>query len=88
MLKAAGLSHAELIAERTPADFARTGSPHGALYGAVGHGRLGPFRRPRMRGKYRGQFFTGAGTHPGGGVPMVALSGRFAADMAMRDVAL
>ena len=40
------------------------------------------FRRPRIRGGTPGLFFAGGGTHPGGGVPLVMLSGRFAAEMA------
>lgn len=78
-------SGAKVVGERTPHDFAALGAPRGSLYGAVGHGRMGPFSRPRMRGKYAGQFFVGGGTHPGGGVPMVALSGRFAAELAMTE---
>ncbi|MCC6811558.1 MAG: phytoene desaturase [Deltaproteobacteria bacterium] len=73
------VSPATIIAERTPADFARFGAPKGALYGALGHGRLGPFFRPKAQGR-DGRWFAGGGTHPGGGVPMVMLSGRFAAN--------
>lgn len=74
---------AVVLAERTPADFAREGAPRGSLYGFLPRGRFGPFRRPRMRGEPAGVFFAGGGTHPGGGVPMVMLSGRWAADMAL-----
>ena len=71
-----------VLAERTPTDFARLGAPGGSLYGFLPHGRLGPFRRPRLRGRTKGLFYAGGGTHPGGGVPLVLLSGRFAAAMA------
>lgn len=74
-----------IVGERTPSDFAALGAPHGSLYGAVGHGRLGPFGRPRMRSLVRGKYFVGGGTHPGGGVPMVAQSGRFAAELLLQD---
>lgn len=70
-----------VLGERTPADFARLGAPGGSLYGFLPHGRLGPFRRPRLRGRTPGLFYAGGGTHPGGGVPLVLLSGRFAAAM-------
>lgn len=74
------LSTAQLTlrAELTPHDFSRWGAPGGSLYGFLPHGRLGPFLRPKQRGP-RGVFFAGGGTHPGGGVPMVMLSGRYAA---------
>jgi phytoene desaturase len=79
-----GLAHeARVLDERTPVDFAREGAPRGSLYGFLPRGRLGPFRRPRMRGRIPGVFYAGGGTHPGGGVPMVLLSGRFAAGMAL-----
>jgi 1-hydroxycarotenoid 3,4-desaturase len=72
-----------VLGERTPADFAREGAPRGSLYGFLPRGRFGPFRRPRMRGPVPGLFHAGGGTHPGGGVPMVLQSGRFAAAMAL-----
>jgi phytoene dehydrogenase-like protein len=31
-------------------------------------------------------FFAGGGTHPGGGVPLVMLSGRFAAELALTEL--
>jgi phytoene desaturase len=68
-----------VLAERTPADWARQGAPGGSIYGFLPHGRFGPFRRPKLRGDAPGLFFAGGGTHPGGGVPLVMLSGRFAA---------
>lgn len=81
---APGLSRdAVVLGERTPVDFAREGAPRGSLYGFLPRGRFGPFRRPRMRGQAPGLFYAGGGTHPGGGVPMVLRSGRFAAAMAL-----
>lgn len=77
------VTQATVLGERTPADFAREGAPRGSLYGFLPRGRFGPFRRPRMRGTPPGVFFAGGGTHPGGGVPMVMLSGRWAASMAL-----
>ncbi|HEV7730730.1 MAG TPA: FAD-dependent oxidoreductase [Candidatus Binatia bacterium] len=79
---------ATVIGERTPADFARDGAPRGSLYGFLPRGRFGPFRRPRMRGTPPGVFFAGGGTHPGGGVPMVMLSGRWAAGMALEHTGM
>lgn len=71
-----------VVGQRTPVDLAARGAPGGSIYGFLPHGRFGPFRRPRIRGGTPGLFFAGGGTHPGGGVPLVMLSGRFAAEMA------
>jgi phytoene desaturase len=71
-----------VLGQRTPVDLAAQGAPGGSIYGFLPHGRFGPFRRPRIRGSTPGLFFAGGGTHPGGGVPMVMLSGSFAAEMA------
>ncbi|HEX6499324.1 MAG TPA: FAD-dependent oxidoreductase [Micromonosporaceae bacterium] len=62
---------------RTPADLeAATGAPGGAIYGDAG--RL--LRTPN-RGPVRGLYLVGGSTHPGGGLPMVALSARIVAAM-------
>ncbi len=74
------------VGERTPVDLARVGAPGGSIYGFLPHGRFGPFRRPLMRTKTPGLYFAGGGTHPGGGVPLVMLSGQFAAGMAQTFV--
>lgn len=71
-----------VIGQRTPVDLAAQGAPGGSIYGFLPHGKFGPFRRPRIRGGTPGLFFAGGGTHPGGGVPLVMLSGRFAAELA------
>ena len=79
-------SEVEILGERTPVDIARRGAPGGSIYGFLPHGRLGPFRRPAQRGPHPGLFFAGGGTHPGGGVPLVMLSGHFAALMAAQHL--
>lgn len=73
-----------VFGERTPLDLAQRGAPGGSIYGFLPHGRFGPFRRPALTGDAPGLFFAGGGTHPGGGVPLVMLSGRFAAGLAQR----
>ena len=73
------------LGERTPVDFQRQGAPGGSLYGFLPHGRFGPFRRPRSRAA-PGLVYAGGGTYPGGGVPMVMLSGRFAAMQVAADL--
>lgn len=72
----------------TPADLARqTGSWRGALYGASPDNALAAFRRPSVRDpKVAGLYYAGGSAHPGGGVPMVALSGRLAAKLILEDL--
>ncbi|MFZ5446004.1 MAG: phytoene desaturase family protein [Myxococcota bacterium] len=74
------------VGERTPADLERLGAPRGSIYGFLPAGVFGSFRRPRIRGDAPGLYFAGGGTHPGGGLPMVMLSGRFAAQSALGDL--
>ncbi|MBL8952893.1 MAG: NAD(P)-binding protein [Myxococcaceae bacterium] len=81
-----GVRDARVIGERTPVDFANAGAPKGSIYGFLPHGRFGPFRRPRIRSRTRGLFYSGGGTHPGGGVPLVMLSGHFAAQLAAESL--
>lgn len=79
-----------IFAERmvTPPDLERlTGARRGALYGASSNDRFSALRRPHNRASdVRGLYFAGGTAHPGGGVPMVTLSGRVAAGMVMADM--
>ncbi len=69
----------------TPIDLAqRTGAHRGALYGPSSNDRMSAFKRPHNRSPIDGLYFTGGTTHPGGGVPMVTLSGKVAAEMILR----
>jgi phytoene dehydrogenase-like protein len=71
----------------TPLDLERlTGARRGALYGTSSNDRFNALRRPHNRAPdVRGLYFAGGTTHPGGGVPMVTLSGKVAARMVMED---
>lgn len=71
----------------TPVDLERqTGARRGALYGASSNNRFAAFLRPKNRaGDIKGLYFVGGTTHPGGGVPMVTLSGKVAARMVLAD---
>jgi phytoene desaturase len=70
----------------TPADMAKQfDSPDGAIYGTSSNGRRAAFLRASNRGSVRGLYLCGGAAHPGGGLPMVATSGRIAADMAIKD---
>lgn len=59
----------------------------GALYGMATHGAMASFRRPTVRSRLPGLYLTGGSIHPGPGVPMVALSGRMAAEAVILDAA-
>ena len=53
----------------------------GALYGWASHGKMNSVLRPPIRHPiYKDLFFCGGTTHPGGGIPLVLLSGRIAAE--------
>jgi phytoene desaturase len=72
----------------TPLDLERmNGARRGALYGQSSNDRLSALRRPHNRAAdVRGLYFAGGTTHPGGGVPMVTLSGKVAARMLLSDL--
>jgi phytoene desaturase len=67
----------------TPLDLERlSGARGGSLYGASFNDRLAPLRRPGNRcPEVAGLYLAGGTTHPGGGIPLVLLSGRLAARM-------
>jgi 1-hydroxycarotenoid 3,4-desaturase len=70
----------------TPNDFARMfPATGGALYGPATHGVTAAFARGGARTSIPGLYLTGAGVHPGAGVPMVALGGRAAAMAVIED---
>ena len=63
----------------TPQDWADRGMERGAPFSAAhSFGQTGPFRPGNMWGE--NVVFTGSGTQPGVGVPMVLISGRLAAE--------
>lgn len=79
-----------LVWRRTPTDLASEfpGS-RGALYGAASNDRLAAFKRPPNRvAGVPGLYLASGSAHPGGGLPMVALSGLAAADCLSRDLGL
>jgi phytoene desaturase len=63
----------------TPADWARRGMERGTPFAAAHtFGQTGPFRAANLA--FDNVVFTGSGTRPGVGVPMVLISGRLAAE--------
>jgi phytoene desaturase len=73
----------------TPEDIERrTMSYRGALYGIASNTRLASFaRHPNRSPDYGGLYFCGGSAHPGGGMPLVMLSGKIAADLIRYDYA-
>ena len=75
-----------IVAERamTPADLKdRYNANAGSIYGISGNGVKQAFLRPPNRDRgVKGLFFAGGATHPGGGLPLVMLSGKIAAEHA------
>ena len=57
----------------------RTLAPGGSIYGSASNGARAAFLRPPNRTRIRGLFLVGGSTHPGGGLPLVMLSGRIVA---------
>jgi phytoene dehydrogenase-like protein len=63
----------------TPADLeAGTATPGGAIYGGPSHGLRG-LLRPTNLGPVAGLYLVGGSVHPGGGLPLVALSAEIVA---------
>jgi len=73
----------------TPQDIEQKFSAyHGSLYGLSSNGTRGAFMRPSNRSKnVHNLFFAGGSTHPGGGSPMVTLSGKLASERIVSAVA-
>lgn len=81
-------NHIRSEVQLTPHDIARlSGAWRGALYGISSNNAMSAFRRPHNRcADLKGLYFVGGTTHPGGGVPMVTLSGKVVAQMVMEDL--
>jgi len=73
----------------TPQDIEQTFfAYHGSLYGLSSNGIRSSFLRPSNRSKnVHNLFFAGGSTHPGGGSPMVTLSGKLASERIVSAVA-
>ncbi|MBN1541741.1 phytoene desaturase [candidate division KSB1 bacterium] len=70
----------------SPQDFfLRYGSNRGSIYGISSNSRKTAFQRPANRSRrIRGLYFAGGSVHPGGGIPLVLLSGKLAAGLIVR----
>ncbi len=66
----------------SPADLEqRTGAVGGAIYGTSSNGPTAAFLRPANRSPVPGLFLVGGSAHPGGGLPLVALSAQIVAGL-------
>ncbi|TSB47062.1 phytoene desaturase family protein [Alkalicoccobacillus porphyridii] len=79
--------HIEFEYAFTPNDLNKLyGSNGGSIYGvAADRKKNGGFKIPSRSGVYSNLYFVGGSTHPGGGVPMVTLSGQLTADLIFED---
>jgi phytoene desaturase len=63
----------------------QTGSRLGSIYGISSNSRSAAFLRQQNRSKeYKGLYFCGGSAHPGGGIPLVMLSGKLAAEQILK----
>jgi phytoene desaturase len=61
-------------------------SNRGSIYGISSNNRSTAFKRPANRSReLKGLYFAGGSTHPGGGIPLVLLSGKIAAELIQRN---
>ena len=89
-LKHLGFDIADRIAvERiyTPEDFSELyASNKGSIYGVSSNSKTTAFKRlPNRSRLLKGLYFAGGSVHPGGGIPLVMLSGKIAATLIAED---
>ncbi|MCY7374387.1 MAG: phytoene desaturase [Pyrinomonadaceae bacterium] len=72
----------------TPADFEKKyRTNRGSIYGVSSNGIFSAFWRVPNRAKnVKNLYFVGGATHPGGGMPLVLLSGKMACELISREV--
>jgi diapolycopene oxygenase len=73
----------------TPHDIERLYfSNRGSIYGTVADRRKNfGFKAPQRSDRYRNLYFVGGSVNPGGGMPMVTLSGQLVRDKIQQDLA-
>jgi phytoene desaturase len=86
-----GLQRGQIVSQQimTPDDIQeRYGGNRGAIYGYSSNSMFSAFMRPANRdGKTQRLYFASGSAHPGGGVPLVTLSGMAAAECVVEDLA-
>ncbi|QSF44790.1 phytoene desaturase family protein [Paenibacillus tianjinensis] len=83
-----GIGQAEVLQHYTPQDIADDTLAHrGAIYGISSNSVRQTFFRPGNRSKdVKGLWYVGGTTHPGGGTPVVSLSGRLVGETIARSL--
>ncbi len=80
-------SRVRIHEQLTPADLeTRFGDPGGAIYGTSSNSKRSSFFRASNRGPVQGLYLCGGSSHPGGGLPLAAMSGKIVADMVAQDL--
>ena len=65
---------------RTPADLERdVAAPGGSIYGTSSNGARSAFLRAKNRSPIKNLYCVGGSAHPGGGLPLVAISAEIVA---------
>lgn len=74
--------------QMNPTDFERRYNANaGSIYGIASNSLRSAFLRPPNRDKdIKRLYFAGGATHPGGGIPLVALSGKIVSELALEDL--
>lgn len=63
-----------------------TGSYKGSIYGYSSNSRMSAFMRERNKSiKYKGLYYCGGSAHPGGGIPLVILSGKLVSELIINN---
>ena len=80
--------HIEIEHMTTPQDFQDRYNAHrGAIYGTSSNSRFSAFLRPPNRSRDLDRlYFVGGSSHPGGGIPLVLLSGKIVAEMITEEM--
>ena len=74
----------------TPEDFEKKYRANkGSIYGVSSNGIFSAFLRPPNKAKdIENLYFVGGATHPGGGIPLVLLSGKMAGDLVLEKISM
>ena len=71
----------ETITIRTPLQLQESvNAPGGSIYGSSSNGARAAFLRAKNRSPIKGLYFVGGSAHPGGGLPLVGISGEIVAN--------
>ena len=75
----------DLMEYRTPLDLQNsTGAPGGSIYGTSSNGKRAAFLRAKNKSDIKNLYCVGGSAHPGGGLPLVGISGELVAESIIR----